>query len=198
MAHITDIEHFNGIINITNTGDESVKEKLCWFINRYEPDFFTRLLGYSLYKAFAADIFNENPEQRWIDLKDGVEYTGFDGYTKKWRGIVETLVDPAVGDECLPASEGLYNSLPAHYIYYHYVRSIATQTAGIGEVISKAENAYVVSPVQKQVHAWNAMSDWIDELVSYLNAKVADYPEWNEHNWIKSLNFFAPINTYAI
>lgn len=73
-------------------------------------------------------------------------------------------------------------SLIANYIYYHWHRDQATQSVGIGEVATKAENATRVSPAVKMVRAWNEMIDWIKEMVLFLDTRRADYPEWDDQD----------------
>lgn len=69
-------------------------------------------------------------------------------------------------------------SIIAYYIYYNYVRNLATQSTGVGEVVGKAENAQVVSPAQKMCDAWNKLVYWAYELFDFMNYNRDVYPTW--------------------
>ena len=71
-------------------------------------------------------------------------------------------------------------SLIAYYVYFYITRNTATITTGIGEVLNKTDNANRVSPINKQVDAWNKMVRWIYELYDFLEEKKSTYPEWQK------------------
>jgi hypothetical protein len=89
-------------------------------------------------------------------------------------------------------------SLIANYVYYWYSRNSHTQTVSTGEVKPQNENAVIANPSLKLVRAWNEMSEWICELISYLDAKKDDYAEWSDHNVWSMRNKFRKINEYNI
>ncbi len=89
-------------------------------------------------------------------------------------------------------------SLIANYVYYWYIRNNHTQTATTGEVKSQNENTVIANPALKLVKAWNEMSDWIWELVCYLNAKKDDYTQWADQDVYCMLRKFKPINEFNI
>lgn len=89
-------------------------------------------------------------------------------------------------------------SLIANYVYYWYIRNSHTQTATTGEVKPQNENAVIANPALKLVRAWNEMSEWICELVDYLDAKKDDYTEWTDHNVWNMRKKFRRINEYNI
>jgi hypothetical protein len=89
-------------------------------------------------------------------------------------------------------------SLIANYIYYWYQRNNHTQTTTTGEVKPANENSTVASPAIKMVRAWNEMSDWIWELVNYLNSKKDDYTEWANQDVYCMLRKFKRINEFNI
>ena len=69
-------------------------------------------------------------------------------------------------------------SLIANYIYYQWMKDQFTQTVGLGEVATKAENAKVVSPFGKMMRAQHEMVERIRELMYYLQVRQTDYPDW--------------------
>lgn len=73
-------------------------------------------------------------------------------------------------------------SLIANYVYFHWQDDQQTQTVGLGEVATKAENAVQVSAQNKMIRAWNEMIDWVWEMVCFIESNRASYPEWDDHN----------------
>src|SRR5574341_413931 len=73
-------------------------------------------------------------------------------------------------------------SLIANYVYYQWQQDQVTQTVGLGEAATKAENAVMVSPANKMINAWNEMVEWIKEMVCFLDSNLSDYPEWQDQN----------------
>lgn len=179
-----DASYFVGELNIPNSGDTAVAERITWFINKYEPIFLQQLMGYPLYKAFTAGMaVVPTPDARYTDILNGKEYTDFQGYTQKWRGLKTTT-----------------QSLIANYVYYWFRRSNVTQYAGIGEVMTKAENSDNVNPRRKIASAWNEMSDWVGEFCDFMqstqDATPLVYPEWtqvNKHDALRTFGFMNPI-----
>ena len=89
-------------------------------------------------------------------------------------------------------------SLIADYVYYWYQRNNHTQTATTGENKAVNENSTIANPALKMVKAWNEMSEWVCELVNYLNAKKDDYTEWADQDVYCMLRKFKPINEFNI
>ena len=86
----------------------------------------------------------------------------------------------------------------ANYIYYWYIRNNYSQTAAMGEVKSKTENADQHNPGMKMTRAWNEMSAWTNELRDYLDAKKSDYPQWENSDVWCMLRSFRPINQFNV
>lgn len=162
---LIDRTYFIGEINLPNTNQTAVQENIDYLISKREPELLTQLFGYGMYKAFIAGLQEDPVPQRWIDLRDGVDYTDTDGEERHWMGLVAKVDEPK-------------ESLIANYVYYWFLRKEATQTSGVGETVTKTENSVRTSPVAKQVRAWNEMVTWIGELFNFLQVKKADYPEW--------------------
>lgn len=79
----------------------------------------------------------------------------------------------------LNTTTGIAKKSPiANYIYYQWMKDQVTQTVGLGEAKTKAENAEVVSPAMKMIRAWNEMSERIYEMLYYLQVRQKDYPDW--------------------
>lgn len=88
-----DASYFVAELEIPNSGDAAVNERIGWFIQKYEPAFLRQLFGYALYKAFLAGVnvtLPATPDQRWLNLLYGAEYTDLQGNLQKWRGLIVT------------------------------------------------------------------------------------------------------------
>jgi hypothetical protein len=82
-----DRTYFSGDLHISQLQQTAVQEKLDYFISIYEPKCLKELLGYELRKEFTDGLMEASPAQKWIDLRDGVEFTGYNGRIKKWMGF---------------------------------------------------------------------------------------------------------------
>lgn len=86
----------------------------------------------------------------------------------------------------------------ANYVYYWLRKKSVTQTSGIGEVVTKAENSVNVSPGKKMASAWNEMRLWMREFISYMEAiQLVDstaFPQWTNVNRIDALRYFGFMN----
>lgn len=90
---LIDISYFVGDLTIPNMDQEAVLERITWYIQKYEQEFLRRLLGYPLYKAFVAGLnvaAPAVPDQRFLDILYGKEYTNLQGYLTQWRGLIRT------------------------------------------------------------------------------------------------------------
>lgn len=90
-------------------------------------------------------------------------------------------------------------SVIALYVYYWYMRAIATQTTGIGEVQTLPEGATQASGNRKMCTAWNQMVDWIGELYEYMEASTTLYPEYDSNQLRRErCNEFQVINSLSV
>lgn len=90
--------YFNGEINIPNVDKQvgigyPVLDLLNQFIEKYEPVFLKKVLGYAFYNDFMLGLQQSTVAQRWTDLLIGKEYIMLNGQPNKWRGIVEGFAD---------------------------------------------------------------------------------------------------------
>jgi hypothetical protein len=288
-----DASYFVGELNIPNSDQAPVIERITWFIEKYEPDFLQKLMGYPLYKAFLTGInvvTPSVPDIKWINILYGTEYIDLRGETQKWKGLIVTdnpiynlsggyvykkpqyltagqtvglavgasaasfdgtvgkddwrgwtpvitrstimkpginySWDPVLGvfallaanDKFGPAEDffvefelrteavlpvidmAVNESCIADYVYYRYRRDSATQTAGIGEVITNAENSVNANPRKKIATIWNQMHEWVKEFMYFLectqNADQTIYPQWTLNNNHDALRYFGFINPF--
>jgi hypothetical protein len=182
---LIDNTYFVGDIALPNLGE--VPNTFQDTMDRYEEESLKSLLGYQLYNAFIAGIAEETPDQKWLDLRDGVEFTfDFCGetITQKWNGLIN--------------AEKV--SLISYYVYYQYRYENISTTTSINDVQGMPENATKVNDTRKMVYAWdkglnlygeiaswfffskysNTYEFYTDEPSAYnfLNANRADYDNW--------------------
>src|SRR3954471_2443196 len=105
---LIDKTYFVGEINIPDTDNPAVEERLNFFIAKYEEEFLKTVLGYSLWSSYTTGIaVTPTPDVIWTNLRDGVEYLVSEK-TYKYRG----LYNPT-----------LKLSPIANYVYYWWMRS---------------------------------------------------------------------------
>ncbi len=126
---------------------------LTTFINRLEPDFLVKVLGYELSKKV---IDNDSLVS---DLINGVEFVS-DEKTMKWRGFV---------------NDGK-KSVIANYVYYFYLRSNATFTTNVGEKKANTENSQNAGQGMKVMRAWDEMLNELEIMEKYIKT----VPELND------------------
>jgi uncharacterized protein YggL (DUF469 family) len=188
---LIDQTYFVGTLSIANTDNVAILERLQYFIDKYEPELLQDIFGYELYKLLAAELQAEEDDSlssystRFERLVNGCEYDGMDGRLKKWNGLFFML-------DSVPCS------LIANYVYWHWLKDQSTQTVGLGEAATQAQNAVLVSPMIKMNRVWNEMSRTTQELCYFLQSNRNDYPEWVDSNWVGRQRFFAPQNQFGI
>jgi hypothetical protein len=95
-----DKTYFVGPLTIAQLGQPAVEDDLNNFIALWEPKILEAALGYDFYQAFLEGLnvgSDEQPEQRWLDLLNGVSFANVSGTKRKWVGFaggdnVQTVV----------------------------------------------------------------------------------------------------------
>lgn len=159
---LIDNTYFAGPLTIAQLGQPEVIKAVDLAIDLHEPAFLDAVLGYSLSKSFQAGIAEVSPAHKWLDIRDGVEYTNYSSYKRKWIGFVNstTKVSPL-----------------ANYVFYQYMENICMQTVGIGVVSAQSENSQVITPAPKMVYAWNRMVEYLQNLWDFLNVNQSTYAD---------------------
>ena len=85
--------YFTGDLNIPNAMSPDVASSLNALISKREKEYLTRLLGYELYTALMVGIVQPTISQRFKDILIGQEYTGYNGQTHRWEGLIASSVD---------------------------------------------------------------------------------------------------------
>lgn len=200
---LIDYTYFFGDCEVGQLDQQAVQDKLNLFIAEYEPKFLGGLLGYDTYTQFKAGLLiTPTIPQIWVDLRDGAEYTGTDGFLKRWPGLLQPATTPMVPKSPI-----------AYYVYYWYQRALQTNSSGTGESKPASENAMPAGPGQKMVTAWNKMVELNIQLYDFLYIKKDTYPagwlNWSSQRWYGNwayggfqqntpYQFLTKINTFGI
>lgn len=128
MNKLIDFTFFIRSISVAQVSLKDVRDNLELYIDLYGLEFLTILLGESLAAEFLQGLAEEEPLQKWVDLKN-------------------ILVD-----------EELKVSPIANYVFTHLLEDEITQNSGIGVVRTKGENSTEQNPTTKIIIAWNAMA----------------------------------------
>lgn len=163
---LIDSTYFFAELLVAQKSDSSVSSSLTMFIDEHEKRLLNDLLGYELYKAYAVGILATT--QKYIDIRDGKEYTNRSGILSKWVGLKFT-------------DGTAKKSLIANYVYWHWMQNEVTITTGTGEKVAASQNAVYANAGNKMRRAWNQMVDWNRELAEFLLSNQTDYPEFVTH-----------------
>lgn len=87
MAFVDRTYFATGELYLPGLDKQAIQEKIDYFISIHEPDCLKKLLGYELWKLFTDGLLEDSPAQKWLDLRDGVEFTGYNGRVKRWMGF---------------------------------------------------------------------------------------------------------------
>ncbi len=166
MANIITYEYFRGTLSLPQTVNADGQALLTQFITQYEDEFLEKALGLELATGLKTNIASADP--KWVALRDGTDFQNSLGRLDRWVGFVNntTKISPI-----------------ANYVYYKFVEDGITQTAGIGEVQAKGENADRVYPQLKLQSAWNRMVEMLRRLHDYLRLNRDTYPEFDNYRY---------------
>jgi len=131
------------------------------FIQAKEAELLRDILGTTLYNAYVAGIAAGPPAQKWVDLRDGKDYT-YANITYRFHGL-DTLLIPA--------------------IFALWVKENADVFTVSGTVRNTPnQNATAVSPARRISEAWGRFldltgseCDYRDSLYGFLLANQSDY-----------------------
>lgn len=129
------------------------------YIDIHEPEILKKVLGYALSKEFQAALA-DTPAQKWLDLRDGKDYTDFAGNLQQYEGIKSIIAD---------------------YVFVQIVGDKQNYTTDSGVKMGSTENAENTSPRYKQVFAQNDMVDRIVFLDEFINVTNSDTPDTYEN-----------------
>lgn len=145
---LIDATYFIGELAIANRDQPSVLASINLFIAKYEPKYLKLVMGDTLYAAYLAGIEEDPIPAKWTNLQNVIR--------------VSSTKDSAI----------------AGYVYWWYMRDMASQTVGMGQVKPAAENAIMVSNIDKMTRAWNEMSEQTMKIAKFIMDNPTDYPNY--------------------
>jgi len=160
---IIDSSYFKADIHIAGLSSTGVQDSVSMFIDKYEPEYLIKILGYDFYKSFTDAIAEEAPDDKWTKLLTGDTYTDAQGITQKWYGFQQDVSATQVNISPI-----------ACYVYFYYSRKTSTVTTASGETGVRWEKSVSISPAQKQAKAWNDMVELNKRLYDFLLCKKVD------------------------
>lgn len=83
---IIDHTYFIGKLNLPQAGNTEGVTLIESFIQVYEPEYLTKVLGIDLYKAFIAGLQEDPIPDKWLNLLVGAEFQ-YKSHTHKWDGF---------------------------------------------------------------------------------------------------------------
>lgn len=182
MANLITYTAFTGEINIPCSAIDT-QTLLTEYITDYQEEILIDLLGYPLYKLFIAGLEEQNPAQKWLDLRDGAEFSfDFNGKTVtcKFAGV---------------------SKIVAYYIYLKFRNENESFFSGQNQVKSDSENSIpadftevIVPKFNKMVQLYGRIPrcyympfspdantshfDSFPSAFNFLLANISDYPDW--------------------
>lgn len=167
---LIDHTYFKGLLSIgdISNGNSPVVGNTVntTFIPLYEKAYLQKALGIDLYLDFMSGLEEDPIPQKWLDLRNGVEYTVNDR-RYLWAGFVNS-------DKVSPI---------ANYVYAEYMTNNAVQANGAGTAVNNQQNATPVSPASKIQRAWSDMLTMNESLYHYLHNHTEEYGQLSWYDW---------------
>jgi len=147
----TDSTYYKGSIKLpTAITEGDLNDDFDLLIEQTEEKILVDLLGYDLYKSFILGLAETTPLQKWLDLRDGKEYTVVDGEGRtvivKWGGLINAEK----------------KSLLAFFVYCEYLENdfLHTSTSGANKQNGQNSERATISDLNtKSRKAWNSGLD---------------------------------------
>lgn len=131
--------------------------KLDETIGIVEKLYLLNLLGLTEYKVFIANIVTVTPDQKWVDFRDGIDWTPTETNIEiEYEGIKEMLVA---------------------FAYYNYVISNDFNVSGFGD--NNVENSRRFTTLEKKEEAYKRFNKGIDlfnSAVYFITSNKSTYP----------------------
>jgi hypothetical protein len=155
MANILQPDDFSsGEYKVPQNCFDSIQD----YLDKYEKNYLTRILGAELYDLFIADLVSGVPQtQIYLDIFN------------------EFRIDE---DRCIRISEGLKETLK-QFCYFHIIRDLGVKKGigGVGKYNSEvSETGYNGFNI---VEAYNEGVDNVKAIQWYICENDADYPTFN-------------------
>lgn len=136
-------------------------QKITNYIDRYEKDYIMELLGVELGNLFFADVSGALP----VTPK----------YLKIYQPFYEQISFTYMG------SKGMKDMLMG-FIYFEYIKDMATNVTPVGSVKPKEQNSSVVSAHNPIYLVYNESISTYNAIQEYIYFNMNDYPEFRGLN----------------
>jgi len=150
------------------------------FLLKYEKMVLIKLLGYDLYKKFTDGLDQIVIAQKWVNLRDGLEYTIVNGTNVQnveyYSGMVDIL---------------------KYFVYFFISDAIQSELTITGEVSAKNENSVVSSPAPRVTGLWNDGVDNAMDMKKYIEWYNENYSD-NYSTFVMNENYFKKMNLFSI
>jgi hypothetical protein len=133
-------------------------DKIQSYLDRYEDEYLVKMLGVELYDLFIADldVNNEPQDIKFTNLFDPFNYQeGFSLLIS--RGIKDMLLG---------------------FLYFEYMKDLATQTTSVGVVKPEEQNSKVVSAHTPIYLKYNESIKTYNAIQEYILLNMTTYPEF--------------------
>ena len=180
---LIDKTYFKGLVRL-QIGNNIISDLLDEFIPRVEKDILIRAMGYSLYSEFTTQIEASSPDQKWLDLRDGKEFT-----LQDFRGNEITVYFPGL------ANSDNENML-VYFTYFYVVRMLQQQATSAGVTYNVPETGGLTNAGQKMADAWNNgvrmyghdiwhkfLYDWTDVVSTHITRDIVEPSLYNFIYW---------------
>jgi len=143
------------------------------YIDKFESDFLTTLLGYELQKEFVSEIEGGTLAPKWVDLKNGAEYT-YNNKLNYFSGVAE---------------------IESYYIKAMILIDVQGFISDAGAKFGMNENANNMNPRYLFALALNKVADLQLHLIDFINSKNLEIPG-TYNNFYYTI--FKPVNIFNV
>lgn len=183
---VIDTTYFTGPLAIAQLSQPAVADVVETYIELHGDTLLSMALGESLKDAYliGIDVGSDDPEpeQRWLNLRDGISFTDWNGHKRRWVGF--------------DSGASLPINPVAAYVWFRYQRDRGVNIGAIGANQTQPENASVVAPGHRLTQIWNQLSSDIYTLWEYVNLNADSYPEFKRREL--NARFFNKMNVFGI
>lgn len=158
LVALTDLE--NRPYRIPN---QTESKDLLNFVRTAEVRIVKELLGITLYNAYVTGLEAATPDQKWVDLRDGAEYT-YNSVEYEYAGLKNLLIPR---------------------IYSEWLRETRDKFTDVGTVYNTSERSERVSPARRIVECYNEFASKVggfyeqcNTFYGFVSVNEADYPDW--------------------
>jgi len=158
MANWITISDFVDDISITGSSIAAVNTAFDASLGRFQVEFLRTVLGTKMYNDLIAGLaVLPTPDTKWTNIQNGCDFIYDDLKTYHLDGLKEAL---------------------KQFSYVRYQESVSSIATTQINVTKKSDIATPVEPIGRIIKAINTCIDMIEDLETYIDWKVTDYPDF--------------------